>query len=305
MLDAPSDPKGYYAALGLDPAADAAAIKSAFHARAKRVHPDRNARTGALAEFQRISEAYRVLRDPLQRLSYEAFGEAVPPAAAIKPHACDACGGVSAQPRYAVFELVKSYLFLTRRSVVTGIFCPACAKKAALRASLETWLKGWWSPAGLVLTPLVLLRNLFGGVKPAAQNFNLLLHQTRAFAARGETEVAAALAMQAQAYVAVPADAERLKVLTSGLAANGRRLRSRWGTWNYAFVLQLLPFVTLVCAASVVAGTDEAVADLVRRSLVEPLLELDEPVEPQPKLVGWMPPLRNLDGEQVAERLVY
>lgn len=252
MHTADRDPKGYFAALGLAPGADPAAIKAAFHEQAKRLHPDRNHAAGAEAAFQRIGEAYRVLRDPLQRLSYETFGDDRP-AGAIQPHACRACGRVSAQPRFVVFMLVKSCLVATHRHEEAGIFCPACARAAALKASLATWLFGWWSPWGLVLAPYALAINLMGGIKPRSQNFNLLLHQARAFAARGEAEVASALVRQARAFAADARDGERLLRVSEGMG-EGRRLRDGWRLANAAFVLQLVPLAGLVATLPVVMG---------------------------------------------------
>lgn len=254
MLDAHSDPKGYYAVLGLDPPADAAAIRAAFHARAKLLHPDRNPDPGAQAQFQRLSEAYAVLKEPLHRLSYEAYGEAVPVATAIRPHPCCVCGGLSAQPRWVVVQAVVSCLVTARRTVSGGIFCPSCAGTALIRASLRTWLRGWWSPWGLVLTPYVLLRNLLGGIKPRDRNFELLLHQARAFAARGDKAVAGALVLQACDFAG--ADARRLDELVAPLGRQGVRLRGRWPLFGRAFAVQILPIVLLAGLAAGAARLD-------------------------------------------------
>ncbi len=256
MLDPLSDPKGYHAALGVAPGADPAAIKAAFRDQAKRAHPDRPG--GSVAAFQRVSEAYRVLRDPLQRLVYEAFGEPVPAAAAARPHACCACGAVSAQPRVVAIEQVKSCLVSARRERTVGIFCPACAASALVRASWRTWARGWWSPAGLLLTPWVLLRNLLGGARPRAENFALLLRQCRAFAARGEVELAVALARQARRF-APAEDARRIDELMAARESGPRRLREAWPRFGRAFFVQLAP---IACAAGVVAAGATTLDDL-------------------------------------------
>ena len=69
------DPKGYYAVLGLTPGADTSAIKSAYRTRVKSVHPDRNASSRAREEFQRLMEAYAVLRDVVRRAEYDTTGQ--------------------------------------------------------------------------------------------------------------------------------------------------------------------------------------------------------------------------------------
>lgn len=251
------DPKGYYAALGVDPSADMEQIKAAFREQAKKVHPDYNARPEAEEAFQRINEAYRVLRDPLQRLSYTSFGDARLPAESARPMPCSRCGRVSAQPRFLVFHQVRSILLSTRSSSDSGIFCPVCAGRAALAASAVTWAQGWWGPAGLVLSPLALLRNLTGGTQPRGQNFTLLLNQARAFAARGRIDVACGVLHQARRFMQSRADEDTLDALVEALGAPPRRLRNQWKPLNRAFLLQLLPLLALVgvlVAAGLVAG---------------------------------------------------
>jgi hypothetical protein len=65
------DPKGYYRELGVRPNADASAIKAAYRARAKELHPDRNPSADAAEAFARLTEAYEVLGDPRQRTAYD------------------------------------------------------------------------------------------------------------------------------------------------------------------------------------------------------------------------------------------
>ncbi|WP_027135918.1 DnaJ domain-containing protein [Geminicoccus roseus] len=67
-----SDPRGYYAALGVPLTATAEDIRRAFGERAKRLHPDQTGGQGDPASFQRVVEAYEVLRDPSRRLRYDA-----------------------------------------------------------------------------------------------------------------------------------------------------------------------------------------------------------------------------------------
>lgn len=65
------DPKGYYVALGIEEAADADAIKAAYRAKAKRLHPDFNPSPVAAKQFHRLHEAYETLSDPLKRRAYD------------------------------------------------------------------------------------------------------------------------------------------------------------------------------------------------------------------------------------------
>lgn len=66
-----SDLKAYYNELGVQPDATADEIRDAYRRLAKKYHPDTN-RGDRVAEerFKRISEAYRVLSNPANRLEY-------------------------------------------------------------------------------------------------------------------------------------------------------------------------------------------------------------------------------------------
>ncbi len=64
--------KDYYAALGVTRDADAAAIKKAYRALARDLHPDKNPDNAAAeAKFKEASEAYGVLSDPQKRTEYD------------------------------------------------------------------------------------------------------------------------------------------------------------------------------------------------------------------------------------------
>ena len=63
----------HWAVLGLNPGADAAALKRAFRAQARRWHPDLNGNDPVAEErFKQVNEAYAVLSDPGRRRAWEA-----------------------------------------------------------------------------------------------------------------------------------------------------------------------------------------------------------------------------------------
>jgi DnaJ-class molecular chaperone len=71
------DELDYYRLLGISSAASQDEIQAAFHAFARRYHPDAHADDPALharyaAVFRRGTEAYRVLRSPATRKVYDA-----------------------------------------------------------------------------------------------------------------------------------------------------------------------------------------------------------------------------------------
>lgn len=72
----------HWAVLGLQPGADAASLKRAFRAQARRWHPDLNGNDPIAEErFKQVNEAYAVLSDPVRRRAWEA-GEPERPGAA-------------------------------------------------------------------------------------------------------------------------------------------------------------------------------------------------------------------------------
>ncbi|HLO75787.1 MAG TPA: DnaJ domain-containing protein, partial [Magnetospirillum sp.] len=259
MNSVSQDPKGYYAVLGLLPGADLAAIKAAYRSRVKAVHPDRNRSGAATEEFQRLVEAYRVLKDVVHRAEYDATG--VHPLTddgddyPSTPFACSKCGAVTAQPRYVVFHRVKSFLLWARRSRTEGIFCRHCADVTAVRASTATWIGGWWSLPGLVLAPVALVRNLFGGSKPRDQNARLLIRQARAFLALDEIALARALTEQAAGFARMSVHKRQIEDLRLAAPATpGRRLKDRWAPWaSSVFAAQLAPLVALPVLIGVLA----------------------------------------------------
>lgn len=201
------DPKGYYAILGVPPSADAAEIKAAFRRKAMELHPDRNQSPDATRQFQLLNEAYGILSDPASRAQYDTISietsdhfskqaQEEPP----EPIVCSCCGKVSAQPRYAIFFEVKSFILQTTRSAVQGIFCSACAEKKALKATAITWVLGWWGfPWGIVYSIQAIFNNLMGGKQPANVNARLAAHQAWVFAVLGKTDLARAVALDALA----------------------------------------------------------------------------------------------------------
>lgn len=247
------DPKGYYAILGLAPGADLEVIRAAYRSRIKKVHPDRNPTESAKLEFQRLVEAYKVLQDVLRRAEYDATGvhpltedgEDYP----SSPFACSRCGKVTAQPRYVIFHQVKSYLVWSRWIRDEGIFCRDCADIAAARASTQTWAWGWWSPMGVLLTPVALFRNLFGGTKPRHQNARLLIRQARAFLDLEETDLARGLTDQAARFARLSVHKRQVQVLRQATQDSTRKLRDRWAPWKGGvFAAQGLPLLALPAA---------------------------------------------------------
>ena len=259
----PFDIHKFYSVLGVSPQATPEQIKRAFRTKAKDYHPDRNKAPSAAPLFLKINEAYQTLSDPKQRAAYDALPVPAPARGREVAHtegpipdlvACVRCGQVSAQPRYVVLRRVVSYILITRRTNISGVFCRTCADYYALRASAITWLTGWWSfPRGPAETIAALWINLWGGNRPRNTNAELLERQTRAFAARGNYPLAAAALQQAMALADSDAVMARLSRLHGAMAERlpSLKLVDRWQPLeSRAFYIQLLPILAVLAMLS-------------------------------------------------------
>jgi hypothetical protein len=263
------DPKGYYAILGVAANADAGEIKATYRRKAMEIHPDRNKAANATEQFQLLNEAYGVLSDPVTRAQYDTMSIDSGPQASAEakespePMVCSCCGKVTAQPRYAIFFEIKSYIFQTTRSAIQGIFCSACAEKKAFKASAITWLFGWWGiPWGPIYSLQAIFTNMFGGKQPANINARLAAHQAWVFALLGKTDIARAIAFDALAlakkikpdtaytktkkklgYDVTDEGTEIRKQIGTllellGNGGSGNRLKDAWGLFRRPFYAQ-------------------------------------------------------------------
>ncbi len=68
--------KDYYAVLGVEPAADDKAIKTAYRKLAREYHPDVSKHPDAENKFKDVAEAYEVLHNPGKRAEYDELRQA-------------------------------------------------------------------------------------------------------------------------------------------------------------------------------------------------------------------------------------
>ncbi|WP_313740668.1 DnaJ domain-containing protein [Pseudomonas sp.] len=274
-----ADPKGYYSVLGLLPSATEAQIKTAYRRRAMDLHPDRNPGRDTTQQFQHLNDAYAVLSDPAARARYEAYlikggGSGHTASAAPTPIVCAGCAKISAQPRVVVFPSVRSFLLVTVRKPIAGVFCSECAHKAALKASAVTWVLGWWSiPWGPLYSLQALATNLLGGTQPPLDNARMLGHQAYYFRATGRPDLAQSLAQHALEYCRkIPntlskggaAGEEKTRLTHNlealirqlGAPAEAKQLKNSWGLLHARFFVQAAALVLVVAGVAVgVANT--------------------------------------------------
>ena len=183
------------------------------------------------------------------------------------------CGRITAQPRYIIFDLVWGRITHAHRRGISGIFCRSCADRTAIRASLLTWIAGWWAwPNGPKETVKALLSNMRGGRKPPERNAKLLIRQSRAFRARGEMELARNAAEQALIFATTAALRRDVDSLLLSLSAHpSRTLKNRWAKPGWAATVQVMPLAFIVAAISMMATVSAPtyLTDALRNAFVQ------------------------------------
>lgn len=245
-----SDPKGFYADLGVSPDATIDQIKAVYRALAKIYHPDVNSDKAALAKFRRISDAYETLSDPALRRAYDAHRPAGDTAssksnpkqdssqdakkdrtAKIEPIRCSVCGNITAQPRFLTFRRVASFLVITRVMQRSGVFCSACARRTAVADTTYSAALGWWGvPWGPIRTVGAILGNALGGERHKTIEEHLLWHNCIAFLSLGQLPISAALAglLHSASDPDIAESARELRFHLSEKGMPNGKLKSPW-----------------------------------------------------------------------------
>lgn len=307
------DPQGYYAQLRVAHTASAAEIKQAFRRLALRLHPDRNTSAAAEEAFKQLIRAYEELRDPVKRAAYDAQCIDLPAsdiwdrlAKVFAPIVCSVCGRVPVQPEYVIFYEVTSVILTTIRTPIQGIHCHTCADKRILRATVITWLFGWWGlPWGPWYTVQALVHNLLGDSRPADVNARLLGYQARYFASVGKMFLARSLATMALELSTDQDLLALLKPLLSPLEERRdrrplTRLREAWKLRRNAYLIQSILLLGLPAAGVLLFAMGALLPQ--KSTLVTP--QLQESVLPlRPSIPDQSPSLQLLHYPDVAPRL--
>lgn len=224
-----NDPLGYYKTLGLATTATPTQIEHAYKEWAKRSHPDMT-KSEDYTLFLLVRKAYEVLGDPVARSHYDRMGansdrnnntsnvnkkyqhesyknddsnnSKYYDTNAQKLYAikCDFCKNISAQPRFCEFARVYGFLVYTAVQKISGVFCPKCAQRFALKSAALTYLLGLWSPHGFLLSIIWILRATQLGRKPQTENFRVLWSQAEYFIQSRRIDLAVNCLLQAKHF---------------------------------------------------------------------------------------------------------
>ncbi|MCB2108228.1 MAG: hypothetical protein KDE14_11025, partial [Rhodobacteraceae bacterium] len=155
-----------------------------------------------------------------------------------------------------------------QRKGIAGVYCRTCADKTAIKASMISWLAGWWAiPDGPRETVKAIVSNMRGGRRPAERNARLLLRQAKAFKARSEMELARACAEQALSFASNPELRRDIdNQLLSLSAYSARTIKDRWHEPGLAATVQVLPLAAVVglIAMSVTLSADRSITATVK-----------------------------------------
>lgn len=240
----------YYTILGVPRTATVEELKQAYRVKAKELHPDKNRGKDATAKFQQLQEAYAVLGSPERRQLYDDgnFTAAVDPTteatdADYDPIPCDACGCISAQPRFVQYDRVISFMVASYRTRPAGVFCPSCASRKLFINSLITGAVGWLGIWGIAWSITSILRNLRGGVKSPGVNAYVLGRQAAYFYQQGRFDLARVLAKESLNFLKKSRTrdddydlgnsvSELAKTIQKQSGSSPKKLRSRWSGWS-------------------------------------------------------------------------
>lgn len=178
--------KDYYKVLEVESTATIEQIKAQYRFLTHAWHPDKfpNNELKAKAEekIKDINEAYSVLGDTTKRENYDralrsyssppkpqsqesysrpaaTTSTQTTPKAQPKEY-CQSCG-LPVETRYVEFYENVGMIFARQHRAVKGKLCKPCIDYYFWNLTGKTMLVGWWSMSSVIITPFILLNNLF------------------------------------------------------------------------------------------------------------------------------------------------
>lgn len=195
-----ADALGYYRCLDLQSGASEQTLKINYREKAKYWHPDHNKAENALEEFQKISRAYDILKNPNSRKIYDLLSltyieKEFPDLDNLKLY--KAVNG-SDTPFLRVFKLQKTLPGKCKEENLIGTFDDA--KKFICSITQSNWLKGWLPLKNIRLNIRALKQNYSQINKNTADNFKMLIHNAAVYYKAGNETKAYLSAVQALDY---------------------------------------------------------------------------------------------------------
>ncbi len=160
---------------------------------------------------------------------------------------------ISAQPRHIEFTVIHGFLHYMRRDTVSAVLSPKGARRMALRASLRTWLSGFWGWRSILPAWRAIISNMRGGSFPPEANAQLLFNQATAFERSGNKQLARAVLLQASDFIgnnrSALAEQIRANIRRLDTGEPARRVRDEWKhVAMFDALLHLSPiFVVIFC----------------------------------------------------------
>ncbi|MEQ9346386.1 MAG: DnaJ domain-containing protein [Thalassospira sp.] len=192
---------------------------------------------------------------------------------------CAVTGVVSAQPRLVEFKIVRGFLNGSRTETISANLAPKGAKRMALKASLKTWLRGFWGWRSFVPAWKAILGNMRGGTFPPEGNSKMLFVQATAFERSGNKPLARAVLMQALDFIGTNRSALAEQIRTSLRRLEDgtptRRVRDEWKRAGmFDALLHLSPLFVLIFAGLIAFGPGQGfvtreIPELVARQSTE------------------------------------
>lgn len=178
--------KDYYTLLEVDPKATIEQIKSQHRFLIHAWHPDKfpdgELKEKAEEKIKEINEAFSVISDPVKRENYDRALRSYtsPPPSSAPPtysqpsktqqrqtppseqaqQRCESCG-LPVETKYVEFYENVGMIFMRQHRSVKGNFCKPCIDYYFWNLTGKTMLVGWWGTISFIVTPFILLNNLF------------------------------------------------------------------------------------------------------------------------------------------------
>ena len=238
------DALGYYKILQADQTTNENELRRHYRDLAKLWHPDHNTSEEALQNFQKISNAYDILKDEKKRLVYDMLSlvygvNNYPDIENIKPYE-DTPQDINI--RFLPLLKVRGFLFKYYVNE-TGKVCSRgnALKELGLNAGAN-WLLGWWHPKAFIKNIKAIISNFKYPVS-SKESFRVLVHNAVAYFLQENKQLAASSAIIALSY----SDNQAKRVLENFIAFQNTKVSrpKAWTVLPLKLIQLIVPFILI------------------------------------------------------------